>query len=158
MDQCNFFDMSLPKFAKTDCTPLLPDEFRGLKINMPSEINVRERGVLPIVGSFRISSKVNNESKGKITQNTVVVFVNKETGDTFSFNLKSPKEPIKQPKPAPFKTPEGSVIAAEYIVNRYFNIDALYFYNDFPEVSAEYIVYATVLDMKSNSIETKIIY
>lgn len=156
MEQYDFTNIRLPTYAKSSCSPALPRDFRGLKITMPLKINISEKERVPFCGAFQVSSKVDEKSGGKLTENTVLVFVNKGTNETFSFNLVPDKEPIKQEQSS-LPQPTGTVVE-EYTVRMYFNIDALHFFPDFPKKTAEYIVYATVLDIKSNVIETKIIY
>ncbi len=156
MEQNDFSNMRFPTYAKISCSPSLPREFRGLKISIPPKITVSKDKVIPVYGAFQISSKTNEKAGGKLIENTVLVFVNKETNKNFSFNLTPDKEPVDDPNtPLPQSTAE---VAAEYTVRTYFNIDALQFYPDFPKLSATYFVYATVLDIKSEVVEVQISY
>lgn len=156
MDECDFFKLLLPMNDENQCSPHVDDEFRGIKIAMPANINMSDKGKIPIVGTIQVSGETDMKGGGKLKQHMVIVFVNKNTHQTFSFNMVPDKEPIKQDKSA---LPVSNLVPeSDYIVNMYFAIDALYFYPDFPEISADYSVYTTVLDIKSNVIETKIAY
>ncbi len=156
MEQHDFTNIRLPTYAKSSYSPSLPRDFRGLKIIMPLKINISEKERIPFFGAFQVSSRVDEKSGGKLTENTVLVFVNKETSETFSFNLVPDKEPIKQDQSS---LPQSTgTLVEEYTIRMYFNIDVLHFFPEFPKETAGYIVYATALDIKSNVIETKIIY
>lgn len=156
MEQDDFFNLSFPTYAKSHCSPSFPREFRGLKISMPLKINLTETEQIPLCGAFQISSKTDKKAEGKLIKSTVIVFVNKETNETFSVNLIPNKEPVTQENISlPLST---AAVAEEYTVRQYFNIDVLYFSTDFPKKSASYAVYATLLDIKSNVTETQIIY
>lgn len=156
VEKNDFFNLSFPTYAKSNCSPSFPREFRGLKISMPLKINLTETEQIPLCGAFQISSKVEKKSEGKLIKSTVIVFANRETNETFSVNLIPNKEPVTQEN---ISLPQSTAaVAEEYTVRQYFNIDVLYFSPDFPKKSASYAVYATVLDIKSNVIETQIIY
>lgn len=156
MDECDFFKLSLPKSGENECSPHVDEEFRGIKIATPAKINMSDKGKIPIVGTIQVSGETDMKRRGKLKQHMVIVFVNKNTHQTFSFNMVPHKEPIEQDKSA---LPVSNLVPEnDYIVNMYFAIDALYFYPTFPKISADYSVYTTVLDIKSNVIETKIVY
>ena len=154
MEQNNFFEVELPSYKKSTCSPTFSRDFRGVKISMPTKVDATQMKEIPLCGAFQISSKTNDKARGKLIENTVIVFVDKKTNKNFSFNLIPDKEPIDQPKPS---LPSSmAAVVEEYITKSYFNIDVLQFSKNFPASPAKYLVYATVLDIKSEVIEFQV--
>lgn len=156
MNEKKFFNVLSPSYSESDCSPGLADDFNGLLIAMPKKIDLSEHQEMPICASFRVSSDLVSQARGKLIEHTVIVFVNREAGRSLSLNLEPDKEPIDHE--------DGVLDVASdergdsYVVNMYFNIDVFNFFPDFPRHKADYLVYATVLNVRSNAIETSILH
>jgi hypothetical protein len=158
MEQINFFDISLPTYASSECSPDLPGDFTGLRIAMPAEVDLSTQNTIPMCGAYRVSSKFIEMVQAKLIEHTVIVFTNKENNQSFSFSLVPDKEPLEIEEPHetdPFS--EDAEILQDYKVNMFFNIDVLSFYPDFPRNKASYTVFATIRDIKSDVIETVVV-
>ena len=159
MEQINFFDVPLPTYASSECSPDLPGDFTGLRIAMPAEVDLSIQNTIPLCGAYRVSSKFIELVQAKLIEHTVIVFTNKENNQSFSFSLVPDKEPLEteeEPRQTePFS--EDAEILQEYKVNMFFNIDVLSFYPDFPRNKAGYTVFATIRDIQSDVIETRIL-
>ena len=161
MENSTQFDLVLPSYERTEFSPKFDRDFAGLLIDAPKEVSFDANKTVPIFGGFRLSNKVSNVLGDNLIEGTVLVFVNKKTGDAFSFNLVPDKDLLDDGIET---IGEGSVDLAvddfvkieKTMVLRYFNIDATMFVESFPDVSATYIVYATFLQLKSNVIEIKV--
>lgn len=162
MDTTNIFDIELPEYGRTDCSPKLKRDFIGFKISAPELISLNKNKKVPICGAYQLSNSVSNILGGNLIKETTIIFVNKKTNVPFSFNLIPNKEPITGGrKDIPDNLPELSAVnilkPEKTIIGTYFNIDALMFSDDFPNEEAVYIVYAINRSLKSNVIEVEII-
>ena len=159
MEQLSFFEVPLPTYASSECSPALPDDFTGLRLAMPGEVDFSMQNTIPLCGAYRVSSKFIELVQAKLIEHTVIVFTNKESNQSFSFSLVPDKEPFEsEEEPDEFDDSiDDADVLEEYKVNMFFNIDVLSFYPDFPRNKASYTVFATIRDLKSEVIETKII-
>lgn len=155
MENKAFFEVPLPTYSESNCSPSLPEDFVGVRINMPSEISLADMESIPLCGAYRVSSKLEEELEGNLIKFTVIVFINKSTDQSFSFNLVPHKTPMKsiEPPVEEIKPDEDTEIVEEYMAETYFNVDVLKFYPGFPRNKSRYMVYATNRDMKSDVVE-----
>lgn len=156
----DFFQLPLPTYSRSECSPDPEEDERGLYISLPAQVTLLDDvGSLPLCGNYQLSSKVVNAMQGSLIEGTVIVFVNELTGSSFSFSLKPDKEPVEKDADESLSTVESSFntpVVDEYLTNTYFNIDVLDFFPEFPEVKAKYSVYAICQGIKSNSVEVKV--
>ncbi|VAW59610.1 hypothetical protein MNBD_GAMMA08-2632 [hydrothermal vent metagenome] len=157
----NIFDIALPVYARTACSPKLERDFIGFKILGPDSVSLSKNGKVPICGAFRISNTVHNILGSNLTEETTIVFVNKKTNIPFSFNLVPDKEPVEGGrKDVPDNLPELSVEniikEEDVMIIKHFNVDALMFNDNFPDEEAVYMVYGVNRSLKSNVIEIEI--
>lgn len=147
-------------FYDSPCSPEFDElslDDQGLRINGPEKVHVAfdEEGFVPdtsiplclglkLPAAFFVSHD-------PFTTQVAVVAVNKRTGASFTANL-APQRPIgKSPRrPVTPEEVEGQVMT------KHFNVDLLE-YLPLPPEGATYIVYATVEDRKSNTIEIELV-
>ncbi len=163
MDITKKFDISMPHYGKSDCSPELARNFTGFKISAPEIVVPGEKREIAICGAYQLSNTVSILFGNNLTEETVVVFTNKESGTEFSFNLVPPGkhylvEPKKKdiPRDRPELLTENILKAGSTIIGTYFNIDAFMFKKDFPVEEAIYAVYAKNYNLKSNTVTIKI--
>jgi hypothetical protein len=77
MEQLNFYDVPLPTYASSECSPALPDDFDGLRIAMPDEVDLSIQDSIPLCGAYRVSSNFVELVRGKLIEHTVIVFTDK---------------------------------------------------------------------------------
>jgi hypothetical protein len=109
-----------------------------------------------------LSNTVTNLLGNNLIEETVLVFINKDIGNVFSFNLVPDKDVLDGGlKDIDENSVELSIDKMVQIettmVISYFNIDAIMIKNNFPEEAATYIVYATQRHLKSNVIEIQVL-
>jgi hypothetical protein len=156
------FNLDLPSYERSNYSPKFNQNFIGLLISAPKEIDFNEKKRIPICGGFRLSNTVTNLLGNNLIKETVLVFINKDTGNTFSFNLVSDKDVLDGnlkniDENSNALSIDKMVQIETTMVLSYFNIDAIMFKNNFPEDAATYIVYATQRHLKSNIIEIQVL-
>jgi hypothetical protein len=162
METSTPLNLDLPSYERIYCSPEINRDFVGLLISAPKEIDFNEEKRIPICGGFRLSNTVTNVLGNNLIEETVLVFINKDTGNVFSFNLAPDKDMLDGGlKNIVENSAELSIDKMVKIettmVLSYFNIDAIMFKQNFPEDAATYIVYATQRHLKSNIIEIQVL-
>ena len=161
MDTTKTFDIAMPSYNRSKCSPELERDFSGLKISAPATVSLSDKGKIPICGAYRLSNTVDNLLGNNLIEETTLVFVNDKICTPISFNLIPDKEPQEGGRQAiadnlPELSADNILKIEEVMTSTYFNIDALMFNADFPRVEATYIVYAVNRNLKSNVIEIKV--
>lgn len=162
MENAAIFDIPLPYYGRTECSPNVGYDFAGLMIDGPRIVSLSKNEVLPICGTYRVSNTVNNLLGSNLIEETTLVFVRGDTRDPISFNLIPDKEPLdgaRRPltNSIPELAPDKILNRDQIMVNVYFNIDVFTFHADFPREPARYLVYATNRGIKSNVIEIDVV-
>lgn len=85
----------------------------------------------------------------------MITFIDCETQQSLSFDLMPDKEPIRNKEETLDIT--SKTLEYNYIVDMYFNIDVFNFFSNFPQHKANYSVFATVLNIQSNTLKTSIL-
>lgn len=156
------FNSDLPSYERSNCSPRVSRDFVGLLIVAPKEIDFSVKKRVPICGVFRLSNTVSNLLGNNLMEETVLVFVNKDTGEPFSFNLVPDKNAVNGGLKSINENSAGLSVnkmlkIEKTMVLSYFNIDAIMFESHFPDIAAKYIIYATQHNLKSNVIEIKVL-
>jgi len=159
MDNTMFFKLDLPSYSRSKCSPDVPDGFTGILLRAPAEVSLSAGGELPLCGAYRLSSAFIRRLGKDVIESTVITFVDKQAGEPFSFNLKPDKQPVAEKQPpavsAGADDPDIEVVD-DYPVLLYFNVDVLTFFPELPRNNRTYLVYATLDQFKSESIEIKV--
>lgn len=160
MNATGKFDIPMPHYGRSDCSPKLARDFTGFRISAPELIVLSEKREIAICGAYQLSNTVNNLFGANLIEETIIVFTNKASGISFSFNLIPPgkhylveAEKKDIPEDRPELSPENILKSESTIIGRYFNIDAFMFKSDFPIEEATYTVHAKNYNLKSNSLK-----
>ena len=149
-----FSELTFPTFDISDCSPMVPEDFVGIKIEAPEEVSLDGDFPIPFCGAYRLPAAITLKLSGSIIESIVVVVKDDQKHTPFSFNLRPDKDKV-----------EGYIGGTEYPeidedtpVNTtgfdigYFNIDLRTFYPDMSNRETTYIVYATLGEYVSNSV------
>lgn len=153
-----FSKLALPSFDKSSCSPTIPDDFVGIKIEAPAKIKLERDSPIPFCGVYRLPATVTLDLSGSIIESIIVVVKDKKKHTPHSFNLKPDKDQIQE-DPGGIEYPqidEDVSINTSGFDKGYFNIDLLTFYPDMPVNETTYIVYATLGEYISNSVHIQI--
>lgn len=158
---CDFEKVPEHAAMKDPCSPEIEEydfEWRGVKINMPEEVSIAGTGEpvllahearMPvyILIQFTLDRLVKYELE---REGVSLVFVNRDSGQSFVNNLGEPNPSLPRKKPE-FSEEEMRSRVLRY----YYNINALEFIT-LPDVRATYDVYATFEEFKSNVMTVKV--
>jgi hypothetical protein len=153
-----FFRMPLPSYERHPCSPEVSGNEPGIAINAPAKVDVAARGMLPICGTYRLTTTLLNELGTDPGDQTVLTFVDKRSNASFSFNLKPDKDRVEKDGDVGLQqqaSPGPEVPSFEVLLTTHFNVDVL---GHLPALEGPrtFIVYATLRTLKSRSIEIRI--
>ncbi len=131
---------------KNPCSPQLPVNVTGIRINVPPRLNLSKDTFL-VCGTYYFPAEY-VYSFPNIHEAIVLVAVDAFSHKPYCCNLTLPGaiRDLKTP-PAPPKDPDWM---ANHFIERYFNIDLLRFVEGFPMVSSTYYIYALLEKNSSN--------
>lgn len=168
---CDFSKILNGDTHSNECTPILDDKFfskfSGLLINGPEQISwpkdvdhsdypagpwgTSEGPLrLMIAGLVRVQYKTMG-LKGEAAEHVVMVAVNSETAETFSGRMPQPDVETDPGFDMGIEEPPLSEEDQNALLTSYFNFDLVHDLG-IPIADANYHVYATLGDMKSNTI------
>lgn len=162
-DAC-FEKVSWGSFLDNECTPKVPEAFRGIRIAAPSRVRVgpghHDRftdaiGSLMICGVYQLDGLFVRRH-GIPPMNGVVVAVNVDSHAVQAAPMTPPHPPAPKPPPPPDPWPEPTdeEVARQW-QEGYFNENALA-YLRLPEETATYDVHVTVGPATSNVVRVKV--
>jgi len=157
----DFENIELNTFDECICSPILENEFRGIKINAPTEITMMEDYSFPVCGSYHFTEEFFKKFRS-LENEIVIVVVDLKTHKSYSSNLlKKDFEPAILDDKENIEDEEVNIENEEEFedvsISSWFNIDLFRYIEDLPRYATTFIVYATIGDFKSNVVTVKVV-
>src|SRR5262245_21725612 len=143
--EMDFNALVLGDHVENECTPEVPADFVGIRINAPRAVKA---GVdqFAVCGTFRFPADFVYKFP-TIHYATVLVAVGVESQRAMTANLKPPGGTLDEEPSTPHKDPDWM---EDHFVKLYFNVDLLRYMREFPEVKDDYFIYALIENHISN--------
>ncbi len=148
---CDFFNIEINVKKRTACSPVVDDDFRGIKIAAPERIELNEDVPFVLCGTMKLNRRYEFLFRSVVNEWTIVI-ENFSAKKVWSCNLLKPGY-----KPPP-KNPRVTIdrIHPEEVATSWFNIDLFRYIPDMPHLPGEYVIYSTLGDYTSNSVIVKL--
>jgi hypothetical protein len=159
-EECRFGDWDVDEFRQHPCSPIIDDlAFRGIALNAPAEVEfepgspdpfTRAFTRIPLCGTCRFDYNAMGLD-GEFADAVLLVATDAVTHETYSARMQS-QEDLE-----PVADDSGEEMdLSGVVVQQYFNAD-LAVLLDLPAGEAEYIVFATLGEFKSNPVRLKVV-
>ena len=159
----NFADPRMKPFSRNECTPVVDDpEFRGIVIDAPPQVEFRTGQRTPGSSAFALIRLCGicrfdyhfMGLDGDFIEAILIVAVDDETNETFSGKLTL----VTNAEPQPPDLLGRDLVKQDYtglVVEEHFNPNLAQALR-LPARSAQYVVYATLGEYKSNSVRIRV--
>lgn len=159
--ECDFAAFDATLMDETPCSPVIDDpDFEGIVLNAPESVAYTP-GDPPVPGSDAFADvrvcgtacvdQAYRGLHGRVHEEILLVAVDSATQQTYSGKM----EPIVNPEERPADLGGGPVDTEGLLVESYFNPN-LAEVLELPERPAEYLVYAVLGEMKSNTVRIRV--
>ncbi len=148
---CDFFNIEINVKKETACSPVVDENFRGIRIAAPERIELNEDVPFVLCGTMQLDRRY-EFLFNSVTNEWTIVIENVKEKKVWSCNLLRPG--FKPSRKNPNMTIDD--IHPEEVATSFFNIDLFSYIPDMPRLAGEYIIYATLGDYTSNSVIVKL--
>jgi len=148
----DFENVAFNTFEKSDCSPELDDDFRGMVIAVPETIVMKGDYAFPVCGSYQVASEFYGQFESFSNQ-LVVVAVDASTHTPYSATLLDPEF-----EPGVYEDDEfdeDDVLPSQ--LTGWFNVNLFDYLDGLPRKTGTFHVYAMVGDLKSNVCNVEVV-
>jgi hypothetical protein len=149
----------IPSYDRSGCSPKIADDFIGIKITAPKQVELGAKSQIPLCGSYRLPAAFISKLSQDTIESILITMTEQKTNAGHSFNLKPDKDKIENDTGEITYPQVGPDVSLDQTGTNtgYFNVDLHTYYPDIPLKEATYIIRASLGKYVSNDIAIKIL-
>lgn len=147
----DFAGIALNNYVSGPCSPILDEDFLGIRIRAPESVDADPDMILPVCGSYRFLAAFWNRFEN-LRYEMAIVAVDTATHIPYITNLQYRDYESMTRK---FKTTDSGF--DEKTAAGWFNADLTFYLADFPRTAATYHMFALLGEERSNIVTVKVV-